>query len=566
MTKAFAAIIIIIIIIKDDAIRRGESFIVFVATGEKSEDDEGMMGCRSDVEVVCVWGSFFSLRAPVAQRTRKFPPSRVIPFSSSSLKIHHDGGDVRVGHRIIASALVAILHTPQCSQLSSRYQAEEQRRSMAMADSIHSDGERKASLKVPQRTLDYGRCTLPSSVPIIGLGCSSFSTFFWDSSEVRREGGKWTLEEMDRSHPRVEEWMQTIHCAIECGITLLDTAPWYGHGTSEVVIGWALEEILVGGSVVTRDDLVINTKLGRYEADPQTQFDFSKQATFQSVERSLQRMKCQYINVLQLHDPEFSPTLNILMEETIPAMMECRDKGWCRALGMTGYPLTVQYQILQQSLDSHGPSSVWDQSLVYSHFNLHDTSLFSQPLFNSSVNGGSFFEFCDNHTMTIMAAAPLSMGLLTQDGPPEWHPATQALKDACREAASICIAHDVDIATLAIMKALSDPRIPCTLLGMKNVKQVKAAAEVAGRFHSIDRETRDAKEILEQVLTKDESNVMEILQDPINGPFATVWTTGEYKWDGVQQAIDFWKTVEGVETEAWQFKEGTKRFESSEQT
>lgn len=438
-----------------------------------------------------------------------------------------------------------------------------------MANSIHSsDCERERNnhvVKVPQRNLDpHGRCTLPSSVPIIGLGCSSFSTFFWDLSELRNEGGKWTPEEMDRSHPQVEEWIRTIHCAVECGITLLDTAPWYGHGTSEVVIGWALEEILVEGSCVTRGDLLINTKVGRYEADPQTQFDFSKQATLQSVERSLERMRCRYINVLQLHDPEFAPTLDIIMEETIPAMIECRDKGWCRALGMTGYPLTVQYQILQKSLDSHGPS-VWDQSLVYSHFNLHDTSLFSQPLVNN-VSGGSFFDFCDNHTSTLMAAAPLSMGLLTQDGPPEWHPATVALKNACREAASICTAHKVDIATLAMIKALSDPRIPCTLLGMKNVEQVKAAAEVAGRFHSMDRGTRDAKEILEQVLTRDEAKVMEMLQDPINGPFATVWTTGEYKWDGVQQAIDFWTTVDGVETEAWQFREKTNQSESSEQT
>lgn len=425
-----------------------------------------------------------------------------------------------------------------------------------MTDAIHSNVEHEASLKVPQRNLEYGRSTLPSSMPIIGLGCSSFSTFFWDSRERGREGGKWTPQDMDRTHPRVQEWIRTIHCAIECGISLLDTAPWYGHGTSEVVIGWALEEILGEGSSVARDDLIINTKVGRYEADPQKQFDFSKEATLTSVERSLERMKCQYINVLQLHDPEFAPTLDIIMEETIPAMVECRDKGKCRALGMTGYPLCVQYQILQRSLETHGPS-IWDQSLVYGHFNMHDTSLFSRLLANNS-NGRSFFEFCDNQTMTLMAAAPLSMGLLTKDGPPEWHPATKALKDACREAASICSTYNVDIATLAIIKALSDPRIPCTLLGMKNVEQVKAAVEVAGRFRTVDRGTRDPKEILKHVLTKDESKVMEILEDPTSGPFAIVSTTGEYQWDGVQQAIDFWKTVDGVETEAWQFQETNK--------
>jgi hypothetical protein len=40
-------------------------------------------------------------------------------------------------------------------------------------------------------------------------------------------------------------------------------------------------------------------------------------------------------DVLQLHDPEFAPCLEILMEETMPALMECRSRGWCKALGLT---------------------------------------------------------------------------------------------------------------------------------------------------------------------------------------------------------------------------------------
>ena len=418
----------------------------------------------------------------------------------------------------------------------------------------NSDVRRETSHEVPHRNLEYGQSTLPSSVPIIGLGCSSFSTFFWSKKEHLKECfSKWTPEHLDRHHPKVQEWIQTIHYAIkECDITLMDTAPWYGHGTSEVVLGWALEELLVEGSSITRDHFVINTKVGRYEADPRKQFDFSKETTLMSVQRSLQRIKCKYINVLQLHDPEFAPTLDVLMQETIPAMIECREKGWCRALGLTGYSLEVQYQILQASLDTHG-SSVWDQSLVYGHFNLHDTSLFSQPLIHYP-NGGTFADFCDYHTITLMAAAPLSMGLLTQNGPPDWHPATKAIKDACKEAATICKSHNVDIATLALIQALSNPKIPCTLLGMKNVDQVKAAAEVAARFSSVDRGMQDPQELMKQVMTEDEWNVMTILKDPDNGPFAALSKDGQYQWDGVQQAIDFWDEIDDVETEAWQFR------------
>jgi len=422
-----------------------------------------------------------------------------------------------------------------------------------------SEDTKELSHKVPYRNLDYGRCTLPSSVPIVGLGCSSFSTFFWSKRE-RLKGffTNMTADNMDRENGVVQEWIQTIHYAIqECNITLLDTAPWYGHGTSEVVIGWALEELLTEESSITRDDLVINTKVGRYEANPLKQFDFSKETTLMSVERSLERMKCNYINVLQLHDPEFAPTLDILMDETIPAMIECRNNGLCRALGMTGYSLEVQYQILQASLDMHG-SSVWDQSLVYGHFNLHDSSLFSQHLVNNH-NDGTFYEYCDYHTITLMAAAPLSMGLLTQNGPPDWHPATKAIKDACREAASICASHNVDIATLALIKALSDPRIPCTLLGMKCVDQVKAAAQIAARFDVVNG-LQDPQQIMKEVMTEEEWKVMEILQDSENGPFASLADNREYQWDGVQQALDFWDGIEGIESEAWQFRDTKAEF------
>jgi len=185
----------------------------------------------------------------------------------------------------------------------------------------------------------YGNHRLPSSVSIVGLGCSSFSTFFWGKDEwAGLSLVPWSVDSFQKSHHRVQEWIKTIECAVlEAGITLLDTAPWYGHGTSEVVIGWAMEELSKNDNDFIRENLIINTKVGRYEADVSRQFDFSAAATLESVQRSLDRLQCcGYIDVLQLHDPEFAPSLEILFQETIPTMLKCQEKGWCRALGMTG--------------------------------------------------------------------------------------------------------------------------------------------------------------------------------------------------------------------------------------
>jgi aryl-alcohol dehydrogenase-like predicted oxidoreductase len=194
---------------------------------------------------------------------------------------------------------------------------------------------------IPKRPLGsiHNNARLPQKVSMVALGCSSFSNFFMNRDETSTSliHDEWTVDHLDQNHPRVKSWIDTIEYAITVvGITLLDTAPWYGHGTSEVVIGWAMQKLLSEGKV-SRDQVTINTKVGRYEAAIEKQFDFTRAATLNSVERSIRRLSCgSYIDVLQLHDPEFAPSMDVLFRETIPAMLLCQENGWCRALGMTG--------------------------------------------------------------------------------------------------------------------------------------------------------------------------------------------------------------------------------------
>jgi L-galactose dehydrogenase len=438
-------------------------------------------------------------------------------------------------------------------------------------------------------------------VSIVGLGCSSFSNFFDssppgekadDDEKIRPPA---TLAELRRDDPVVQGWIDTILYAIrEAGITLLDTAPWYGHGVSETVVGWALDELwgvsCSGGgdgdendlatsgtagtrraevaaginkneddnnnedkrcngtrTLIRRTDITINTKVGRYEADPLHMFDFTYQTTIESARRSLQRLHVSYVDVLQLHDPEFAPSLAILLDETIPALLHCRDEiGVCRAIGLTGYPLEVQDQILHASLERFG-TNVWDHALTYAHYNLHDRSLVTSPLFTkwSYYNGSCGGDGDDDGTyncMPILSAAPLSMGLLTRAGPPAWHPAPAALKEACRAAAQLCRRSrfqpdniDVDIAHLAIAYAVSqDERIPCTILGMKSIKQVQEMQRIVNR---------------RAVLTSAEQGLIDRILDPTNGPFAAAAKddgalTTPCQWDGVEQAILFWQSLD----------------------
>jgi L-galactose dehydrogenase len=341
----------------------------------------------------------------------------------------------------------------------------------------------------------------------------------------------------------------------------LDTAPWYGHGISEIVVGYALDTILVDDDHINhqlhgnenakrkrrgslpRSSIIVNTKVGRYEADPLHQFDFSYATTMSSARRSIERMNCGYIDVLQLHDPEFAPSMSILMEETIPALIECRNRGWTKAIGITGYPLEVQHEILVRCFEVFSDEVVFDQSLVYCHNNLHDMSLFGDrcfPMTEGDDEVESFAQYCRRSNVCLMTAAPLSMGLLTNAGPPSWHPALPSLKKACDNAAKMCQARGIDISSLAMLYAFSQKEVGCTLIGMKDINQVDVAADFALRFDVTD----DANVGLRQVLSDEEYEMLTLLLHVHEGPFASVWSNSEYRWDGKAEAKKFWAMIE----------------------
>lgn len=92
--------------------------------------------------------------------------------------------------------------------------------------------------------------------------------------------------------------------SLKAGINYIDSAPWYGHGRSEEFLGEALRG-------VPRDAFYLATKVGRYEANITEMFDFSAERTARSVDESLQRTGLEYIDLIQVHDPEFAPNPDV---------------------------------------------------------------------------------------------------------------------------------------------------------------------------------------------------------------------------------------------------------------
>lgn len=91
----------------------------------------------------------------------------------------------------------------------------------------------------------------------------------------------------------MDEAIATVEKAVKSGINYIDTAPYYGQGRSEEVLGMALKNI-------PRSAYYVATKVGRYETTFERMFDFSAKKTRASIEKSLELLGLEYVDVIQV--------------------------------------------------------------------------------------------------------------------------------------------------------------------------------------------------------------------------------------------------------------------------
>src|SRR5438105_5253747 len=125
------------------------------------------------------------------------------------------------------------------------------------------------------------------------------------------------------------ESIATIRAAVEHGINLIDTAPAYGFGRSEEIVGKALAE----GNLRSR--VLIATKTGLEWQDGKVFRNASRTRIMQEVEDSLRRLRTDYIDVYQVHWPD--PLVAI--EETAEAMLTLFKQGKIRAIGVSNFSI-----------------------------------------------------------------------------------------------------------------------------------------------------------------------------------------------------------------------------------
>jgi aryl-alcohol dehydrogenase-like predicted oxidoreductase len=124
-----------------------------------------------------------------------------------------------------------------------------------------------------------------------------------------------------------KESIRTIHAALDHGINLIDTAPVYGQGRSEEIVGEALRQNGRRGGVIVATKVGLDWTTGKVERNS------TRRRILQEFEDSLRRLQTDYIDIYQVHWPD--PLVPI--EETAATLRELYEQGKIRAIGVSNY-------------------------------------------------------------------------------------------------------------------------------------------------------------------------------------------------------------------------------------
>lgn len=235
------------------------------------------------------------------------------------------------------------------------------------------------------------------------------------------------------------EGIAAVHVALEAGINYLDVAPAYGATVAETLLGRALRG-------VPRERFVLSTKAGKYPvANGPDELDFSEQRIRAELDRSLERLGVDRVDLVHLHDIEYGQGRHLAQAfaEGFPTLAALREEGRIGAVGAGTYPMDVWHRVLAEA--------PVDAVMIHNHYCLIDTC------------GLQLVEACLERGIGMINAAPFACGLLTGGEIVAWHPAEAADRRILGEAARFCRERGSSLAKLALQFAAHDTPFDTTM-------------------------------------------------------------------------------------------------------
>ncbi|MGW4922729.1 aldo/keto reductase [Streptomyces parvulus] len=248
----------------------------------------------------------------------------------------------------------------------------------------------------------------------------------------------------------------TVHAAVDCGATLIDTAPLYGDGLSERRVGRAL-------ATVDRARFQLSTKVGwRISEGAEPRHAFGRDDVLRSLEGSMERLGVDRFDVVHVHDPE--DHLDEAVRHAVPTLLRLRDEGVVGAVG-AGMNHSAPLAELVRRTDL-------DVVLIAGRY-----TLLEQPAL------ADLLPLCAERGVGVIAAGVFNSGLLADPrpgAPYHYHPAPDAVLQRALALEDACARHGVPLRAAAQQFPFGHPAVVSVVVGAASPQEVTGNLELAG--------------------------------------------------------------------------------------
>ncbi|HPO14120.1 MAG TPA: aldo/keto reductase [Candidatus Hydrogenedentes bacterium] len=295
-------------------------------------------------------------------------------------------------------------------------------------------------------------------IPVVSFGAWAIGGWMWGGTDDK-------------------DALRALQRGIDLGVTCIDTAPVYGYGHSEEIVGQAIKGKRAQVIVATKCGLRWDTEEGEYffpsidsGGKPNKIFKNLKPASIKhECEQSLKRLGVDVIDLYQCHWPDASTPL----EDTMEILLALKQEGKVRAIGVSNFTVTMMERCLESG-----------------------TIASSQPKYNALEREAELeiIPFCREHTIGVLAYSPIAQGLLTgkvtvdrefpegdvrRNKPLFSRENRLNVLKMLERIQPIAEAHEATLGQIFIAWLVAQPGMTSALVGARNEKQIEENAKAA---------------------------------------------------------------------------------------
>ena len=251
-----------------------------------------------------------------------------------------------------------------------------------------------------------------------------------------------------------QDSIAAIRSMLDNDVNIVDTAPIYGRGYSEEVVGEAIKGY-------DREKLIISTKCGLIwgEGAPKDGRDVSGKSIMKEIDDSLRRLGVDYIDIYHVHKPDH---LGTPFEDTMSAMMKLKESGKIRHIGLSNFSIEQTEECMKYG----------------------DVEVIQPPFSMIDQRERSVLEFAKQHDIGVMTYGSLGAGMLTGTirTLPDWDPSDMRFvfydyfkepkfskaQKLLKSLDKIAEARNVPVAQVAVNWITVHPLVDTALMGVRN--------------------------------------------------------------------------------------------------